>query len=103
MTASNKNRAKIGLESLETRDQMSVSYSIIGSSLVFTGDGGNTINDYLEVRDNGRAGPGNISYRTSPTGTFRVINEDITYITAIMGRGNDTFIHTMTGSLASGL
>jgi hypothetical protein len=96
-------RAKFGMEQLEARDQMSVSYSVVGGVLTFSGDVGGVSNDYVEVRDTGGPGLGNVSYRYSPTAAFRTINEDIWKINVNTGDGTDTVRHTMTGNLTNGL
>jgi hypothetical protein len=77
---------------------MSVSYSFDPTGvLTFTGD---AANDYLEIRDTGRAGPGNVSYRTSTSSQFRVINEDVWKIAINTRGGNDTVVHRMAGKAA---
>jgi len=68
MTTSQKNRTKLGLESLETRDQMSVTVGGLGGTtgiLTFTGD---SASDRVEIVDTGLAGGNQLRFRITPIG-----------------------------------
>jgi hypothetical protein len=101
---SSKNRASIGLERLERRDLMAVSPlpPDINNPGVLT-LAGNGANDYLEVRDTGRGGTDQVSWRTTQNGLWNSVNREVWKIEIKTYGGNDTVIYNMTGALTNGL
>lgn len=93
MSLFQQNRARVGLEPLESREVMTVMPPTftLGGIMTVTGDGGS---DKIEIVDTGLTGAGQLHFRinggswnAAPVGVWRVAVD--------MGGGNDTVIYNM--------
>jgi hypothetical protein len=94
------NRAKIGVESLERRDQMSVSVGGLGDPsgiLTFTGDGGS---DRIEIVDTGLAGGNQLRFRING-GSWVTSPNEVWRVALNMGGGTDTVTYNMGRSFSA--
>jgi hypothetical protein len=93
MNLSLTNRAKIGLEALESREVMTVASPTftLSGELTFTSDSGG---DNIEIVDTGLAGAGQLHFRING-GSWQTAPIEVGRVVLNMGDGNDTVIHNM--------
>lgn len=103
MAMTRTNKTTLGLERLECREMPAVTYSISGGVLTFTGDDTNTTTEFLQVRDLGRAGSGNIGYRLAPMMPYTQIPGEYWQVVINTRGGADDVRYVMPNNLAAGL